>query len=79
MIGDMKRFLDAAGARDIVVIPVLWNGALMRNQNVVNLTLDDAKLQSYIDNALVVRIFNLHINLIFIANTKEIQFNFKII
>jgi hypothetical protein len=55
MVADMKRFLDAAGARDIVVIPVLWNAALMRNQNLVNLHWDDAKLQSYIDNALIVR------------------------
>ncbi|CAB3380973.1 Hypothetical predicted protein [Cloeon dipterum] len=53
MINDLKRFLDAAQARDIVVIPVLWNAALMRNQNVINLAWDDAKLQSYIDNALI--------------------------
>lgn len=67
MINDMKRFLDAAGARDIVVIPALWNGALMRNQNVVNLAWDDAKLQSYIDNALKVRnfIFMIQISNIF--------------
>jgi hypothetical protein len=59
MIGDMKRFLDAAGARDIVVIPVLWNAALMRNQKVVDLHWDDAKLQSYIDKALIVSFLNI--------------------
>ena len=54
MINDLKRFLDAASSRDIVVIPVLWNGAEMRNSKVVDLIWDNAKLQSYIDNALIV-------------------------
>jgi mannan endo-1,4-beta-mannosidase len=54
MINDLKRFLDAASSRDIVVIPVLWNGAAMRNSKVVDLVWDDSKLQSYIDNALIV-------------------------
>lgn len=57
MINDLRRFLDAASSRDILVIPVLWNGASMRNQNVINLVWDDSKLQSYIDNALIVRSF----------------------
>jgi mannan endo-1,4-beta-mannosidase len=54
MINDLKRFLDAASSRDIVVIPVLWNGAAMRNSKVVDLVWDNSKLQSYIDNALIV-------------------------
>lgn len=56
MINDLRRFLDAASSRDILVIPVLWNGAGMRNQNVINLIWDDSKLQSYIENALKVRL-----------------------
>ena len=32
---------------------VLWNGALMRQQKTKDLYYDDAKLQSYIDNALI--------------------------
>jgi len=68
MMNDLKRFLDAAQAADIVVIPVLWNAALMRNQNVINLAWDDAKLQSYIDNAL-----NVIIIILFIIPIKAVS------
>lgn len=54
IINDLSRFLDVAAANNVFVIPVLWNGALMRNQRYRNLVLDDARLQSYIDNALIV-------------------------
>ena len=52
MVSDLSRFLDYAAANNVFVIPVLWNGALMRQQNVVNLVWDESKLQAYINNAL---------------------------
>ncbi|XP_057369994.1 mannan endo-1,4-beta-mannosidase-like [Daphnia carinata] len=52
LIPDMKLFLDTAKANNILVIFVLWNGALLRNQNTVNLFWDNSKLQTYIDKAL---------------------------
>lgn len=54
LINDLNRFLDVARDNNVFVIPVLWNGALMRNQRYVDLTWDDAKLDSYINNALIV-------------------------
>ncbi|XP_046463073.1 mannan endo-1,4-beta-mannosidase-like isoform X1 [Daphnia pulex] len=52
IIDDMRSFLDFAQSQNILVIFVLWNGAVLENQNTINLFYDDAKLQSYIDNAL---------------------------
>ena len=57
LVSDMLSFLNAAKAKNIVVIFVLWNGALLRNQNAVNLFWDTGKLQSYITNALTVFLF----------------------
>lgn len=54
MINEMRSFLDFAKSKNILVIFVLWNGAVLRNQNTINLFWDEAKLQSYIDNALKV-------------------------
>lgn len=54
LINDLSRFLDVAAANNVFVAPVLWNGALMRNQRYRNLVLDDARLNSYINNALIV-------------------------
>lgn len=54
IIDDMRSFLDFAQSQNILVIFVLWNGAVLENQNTINLFYDDAKLQSYIDNALKV-------------------------
>lgn len=54
IIDDMRSFLDFAQSKNILVIFVLWNGAVLENQNTINLFYDDAKLQSYIDNALKV-------------------------
>lgn len=56
LIPDMKLFLDTAKANNILVIFVLWNGALLRNQNSVNLFWDNSKLQTYIDKALTVSV-----------------------
>jgi len=52
LLNDLSRFLDVAAENDVFVIPVLWNGALMRNQRYVDLYYDDAKLNSYIQNVL---------------------------
>ena len=59
LIPDMKLFLDSAKANNILVIFVLWNGALLRNQNSINLYWDNSKLQTYLDKALTVIINNL--------------------
>lgn len=54
IIDDMRSFLDFAQSQNMLVIFVLWNGAVLENQNTINLFYDNAKLQSYIDNALKV-------------------------
>ena len=54
MIDDMRSFLDFAQTKNVLVIFVLWNGAVLRNQNTINLFWDESKLQSYLDNALTV-------------------------
>jgi mannan endo-1,4-beta-mannosidase len=54
MISDMREFLDVAQSHNIIVIFSLFNGAVMKNKNVINLFLNDAKLDSYIQNALKV-------------------------
>ncbi|XP_018022370.1 mannan endo-1,4-beta-mannosidase [Hyalella azteca] len=51
-INDVKKFLDAAQANDILVTLTLWNGAVMGNQAYINLVWDDSKLQTYLDNCL---------------------------
>ena len=56
LIADMKEYLDYAQTKNILVIFVLWNGAYLREQNTIDLFWDDAKLQSYIDKALIVSI-----------------------
>ncbi|CAG7726076.1 unnamed protein product [Allacma fusca] len=53
LISDLSRFLDFCYDHNVLVIPVLWNGALMRQQTLVNLIWDDSKLNSYINNALI--------------------------
>ena len=32
LIPEMKKYLDAAQARNILVVFVLWNGAVLRNE-----------------------------------------------
>ena len=54
LINDVVTFLDAALENDILVLLVLWNGALVTNENEVNLILDDLKIQSYINTCLKV-------------------------
>ncbi|KAK2723828.1 mannan endo-1,4-beta-mannosidase-like [Artemia franciscana] len=52
LFSDMKRFLNFAQSKNILVIFTLWNGAEMHNQKVIDLVWDDSKLESYIDNVL---------------------------
>ena len=52
-IDDLAKFLDAAYANNILVVPVLWNGALEICPLLRGLLEDEAKLQSYIDNVLI--------------------------
>jgi len=63
IIDDMRSFLDFAQSQNILVVFVLWNGAVLENQNTINLFYDDAKLQSYIDKALKVIQLRLSIHL----------------
>ena len=53
LISEMRRHLQAANDMNVLVFFVLWNGAVLRNSNTVNLLKDQNKLQSYINNALV--------------------------
>jgi mannan endo-1,4-beta-mannosidase len=54
MAADLKAFLDAAKLKNVMVVLTLWNGALMGNQNVLNLFWDQTKLTSYLTTALTV-------------------------
>lgn len=54
MIAEMRSFLDFALSKNILVVFALWNGAVLKNQNTINLLYEEDKLQSYIDNALKV-------------------------
>ena len=54
IISDMNSLLDAAKAKNILVIFVLWNGAMLSVQKTIDLFLDKGKLQTYINNALMV-------------------------
>ncbi len=49
----MKNYLKAAHDQDILVFFVLWNGAVLRNLNTINMLKDSKKLQSYIDKILI--------------------------
>nr|ADE58567.1 GH5 family protein GH5A [Limnoria quadripunctata] len=49
---DVVSFLDSAQQSDVLVIFTIWNGAVMSNQQYVDMIMDDNKLQSYLDNCL---------------------------
>jgi len=51
-VNDVKKLLDHAQTEDVLVIPVLWNGAYLTKQETINLIWDDSKLDSYITNCL---------------------------
>ncbi|KAI9559836.1 endo-beta-1 [Daphnia sinensis] len=52
MISDMRSFLDFAQSKNLMVVFVLWNGAVRPQEKALNLLYDESKLQTYIDNAL---------------------------
>jgi mannan endo-1,4-beta-mannosidase len=56
LISDLRSFLDFAQSKQLMVIFVLWNGAVRPTDNTLNLLYDETKLQTYIDNALNVNI-----------------------
>ncbi|KAH3732183.1 endo-beta-1,4-mannanase [Pelomyxa schiedti] len=53
LISDLRRYLWTAQEQGITINFCLWNGAVLTNPNAINLFSDTAKLQSFIDNALV--------------------------
>jgi hypothetical protein len=55
LISDLRRLIQYAGSQNVFVALCLWNGAVLKNQNVIDLLTDDtgAKLQTFIDKALV--------------------------
>lgn len=55
LISDLTKFLSVAQQNNLFVIPVLWSGAVLGSQRFINLIWDDSKLDSYINNALIVR------------------------
>ena len=52
LVQDMKKYALAAQDLDIMVIFTLWNGAVLKNPKTIAMLKDDAKLNSYIKNAL---------------------------
>jgi len=53
LISELNDMLDNAKQNNILVTIVLWNGAMQRTQNVLNLMTNTAKLQTYLDKFLV--------------------------
>ncbi len=53
MADDLRALLRYAASKNVFVMLTLWNGALMRVDAMKNLIHDPAKLQSFIDHALV--------------------------
>jgi len=53
LISDLTAFLDECAKNDIFMGLVLFNGAVLRNQNTINLFWDDSKLETYLSEALV--------------------------
>ena len=52
LISDLTAFLDECAKNNIFMGLVLFNGAVLRNQNTINLFWDDSKLETYINEAL---------------------------
>lgn len=54
MSHDLSDFLEAARQRNVLVTLSLWNGAVMdKGSHLYGLIMNDSKLESYIENALV--------------------------
>ncbi|ESO92793.1 hypothetical protein LOTGIDRAFT_216450 [Lottia gigantea] len=53
-IAEFKEYLAKAQSYNILIFPCLWNGAVKQNhEHLHGLIVDNAKLQSYIDKALI--------------------------
>ena len=52
-INDLSKFLDVAYLHNILVIPVLWNGAIELTEPMRGILADEAKLDSYIQTVLI--------------------------
>eukprot|EP00938_MAST-03A_sp_MAST-3A-sp1_P006435 g6435.t1 len=52
LVRDLRNYLGVAASRNVFVTLTLWNGALMRDKNEINLLNDMSKLESFLDNAL---------------------------
>lgn len=53
LIDDLRVYVQYAAAHNVFVNLCLWNGAVLRNQNAIDLFSSSAKLDAFIDNALV--------------------------
>jgi mannan endo-1,4-beta-mannosidase len=53
MVQDLRRFLIFAASKNVFVTLTLWNGALMRNQQMKDLITDMNKLSSFFNKALI--------------------------
>ena len=53
MVEDLKKFLIYAASQNVFIILTLWNGALMRNQQMKDLITDSEKMRSFFNNALI--------------------------
>ena len=52
LISDLTSFLDECAKNNIFMGLVLFNGAVLRNQDTINLFWDDSKLETYLSKAL---------------------------
>mmetsp|Transcript_21226 Transcript_21226/g.42146 ORF Transcript_21226/g.42146 Transcript_21226/m.42146 type:complete len:433 (+) Transcript_21226:41-1339(+) len=52
LIPDLLKYIRYAASQNVFVNLVLWNGAVLRNQNVVNFFSDSSKLGSFVDKVL---------------------------
>jgi len=52
LVSDLTAFLDECAKNNIFMGLVLFNGAVLRNQDTINLFWDDSKLETYLDKAL---------------------------
>lgn len=52
LIAELQTYAQFAAANNVFINLCLWNGAMLRNANAINLFKDQAKLDSFITNAL---------------------------
>ena len=49
LVNDLLAFLDVCATKNVFMGLVLFNGAVLKNQNTINLFWDESKLQTYLD------------------------------